>query len=155
MIEGVKALGLETCVTLGMLTRDQAKRLAEAGLASYNPNLDTSPEHYAAHHHHPALPRSPRHARLAVRSADIPVCYGGIVGMGESLEDRIGMITTSPSLPEHRELDAHQYAGAGRGHAARRRRADRSTLEFVRVVAVARITMHRPRLSGSLLAVRT
>ena len=94
MVEGVKALGLETCATLGMLTGAQAGRLKAAGLDYYNHNLDTSPEYYGA-----IITTRTYQDRLDtlghVRDAGIRVCCGGIVGMGESAEDRIG---TRPSL---------------------------------------------------------
>ena len=102
MVEGVKALGLETCVTLGMLTGAQARRLKGAGLDYYNHNLDTSPEYYEQ-----IITTRIYQERLdtlrAVRAAGIHVCCGGIVGMGESLDDRIGMIATLASLPAHPE----------------------------------------------------
>ena len=117
MVEGVKALGLETCVTLGMLDGGQAQRLKSAGLDYYNHNLDTSPEFYGA-----IISTRTYEDRLDtlahVREAGIHVCCGGIVGMGESREDRIGMIATLASLPEHPEVGSNQHAGAGCRHAA-------------------------------------
>jgi biotin synthase len=102
MVTGVKALGLETCATLGMLTPAQAQRLKTAGLDYYNHNLDTSPEFYGE-----IITTRTYQDRLdtlaCVRDAGIRVCCGGIVGMGESVEDRIGMIATLASLPEHPE----------------------------------------------------
>ena len=102
MVEGVKALGLETCATLGMLTGPQARRLKDAGLDYYNHNLDTSPEFYD----HIITTRTYQD-RLEtldhVRDAGIHVCCGGIVGMGETREDRVGMIATLASLPVHPE----------------------------------------------------
>src|SRR5262249_32593092 len=102
MVEAVKAIGLETCATLGMLTQAQARRLKAAGLDYYNHNLDTSPEHYGA-----IITTRTHQARLDtlghVREAGIHVCCGGIVGMGESADDRIGMIATLASLPVHPE----------------------------------------------------
>ncbi len=102
MVEGVKALGLETCATLGMLTREQAARLKASGLDYYNHNLDTSPEYYGA-----IITTRTYRDRLDtldhVRSAGIHVCCGGIVGMGEGLDDRVGMIATLASLPVHPE----------------------------------------------------
>ena len=102
MIEGVKALGLETCVTLGMLTGSQAQRLKEAGLDYYNHNLDTSPDFYGQ-----IISTRTYEDRLEtlehVRAAGIHVCCGGIVGMGETREDRIGMIQTLANLPVHPE----------------------------------------------------
>ena len=102
MVEGVKALGLETCATLGMLTPGQAKRLKGSGLDYYNHNLDTSPEFYGE-----IITTRTYQDRLdtlgAVRDAGIHVCCGGIVGMGEGAEDRAGMIATLASLPVHPE----------------------------------------------------
>src|SRR5262249_22442685 len=102
MVRGVKAVGLETCATLGMLTQHQARRLKAAGLDYYNHNLDTSPEYYGA-----IITTRTYQERLdtlaRVRAAGIRVCCGGIVGMGESAEDRIGMIATLASLPAHPE----------------------------------------------------
>ena len=102
MVEGVKALGLETCATLGMLTSDQAQRLKRSGLDYYNHNLDTSPEFYGA-----IITTRTYQDRLDtldhVRDAGINVCCGGIVGMGEGAEDRVGMIATLASLPVHPE----------------------------------------------------
>src|SRR5271167_1339903 len=102
MVEGVKALGLETCATLGMLTAPQARRLKNAGLDYYNHNLDTSPEFYGA-----IITTRTYEDRLdtleRVREAGIHVCSGGIVGMGEGLDDRAGMIATLANLPVHPE----------------------------------------------------
>src|SRR5436190_21772598 len=102
MVEAVKVLGLETCATLGMLTRVQAERLKRAGLDYYNHNLDTSPEYYGA-----IISTRTYADRLAtlehVRAAGIAVCCGGIVGMGEGIEDRVGLIVTLANLPVHPE----------------------------------------------------
>ena len=102
MIEGVRALGMETCVTLGMLTDTQTTRLREAGLDYYNHNIDTSEEFYGE-----IITTRSFRDRLdtlnAVRGADIKVCCGGIVGMGESRSDRAGMLTTLANLPKHPE----------------------------------------------------
>lgn len=98
MVRGVKALGLEACVTLGMLDDDQAKRLAEAGLDFYNHNLDTSPEYYSS-----IISTRTFQDRLdtiaRVRTAGIKVCSGGILGMGESREDRAGLLHELANLP--------------------------------------------------------
>src|SRR5262249_25071388 len=102
MVEGVKALGLETCATLGMLSVAQAQRLKAAGLDYYNHNIDTSPEFYGR-----IITTRTYRDRLEtlahVRDAGIHVCCGGIVGMGEGPEDRVGMIATLASLPAHPE----------------------------------------------------
>ncbi len=142
MVEGVKALGLESCVTLGMLTPPQAGRLKDAGLDYYNHNLDTSPEFYGE-----IITTRVYQDRLdtlaTVRDAGINVCCGGIVGMGETLEDRIGMIHALATLPSHPEsvpinmlvqVEGTPLAGGG---------ARIDGIDFVRTIAVARITMPR------------
>ena len=100
MVEGVRALGLESCVTLGMLTALQADRLKNAGLDYYNHNLDTSPEYYPD-----IISTRTYQDRLDtlahVRDAGINVCCGGIVGMGEHASDRAGLIAALASLPKH------------------------------------------------------
>jgi biotin synthase len=139
MVEGVKALGLETCATLGMLTAKQAQRLKDSGLDYYNHNLDTSPEFYGE-----IISTRTYRERLdtleAVRDAGIAVCCGGIVGMGEGEDDRIGLIATLASLPTHPEsvpinmlvqVEGTPLMGEGR----------LDPLEFVRTIAVARIAM--------------
>ena len=99
-IAGVKALGLETCATLGMLRADQAVRLHEAGLDYYNHNLDTSPEYYAS-----VVTTRTYEDRLQtlahVRAAGMKTCCGGILGMGESRADRVGLLHALATLPEH------------------------------------------------------
>jgi len=135
----VKDLGLEACCTLGMLKEGQAEQLKLAGLDYYNHNLDTSPEFYDA-----IITTRTYQDRLDtlahVRDAGIHVCCGGIVGMGESREDRIGMIATLASLPVHPEsvpinmlvkVEGTPLAAA----------APLDPIEFVRSIAVARITM--------------
>ncbi|MBV1900907.1 MAG: biotin synthase BioB, partial [Kordiimonadaceae bacterium] len=100
MVEGVKELGLETCMTLGMLDDHQTKQLATAGLDYYNHNIDTSEEFYSK-----IISTRTYQDRLdtlaRVRAEGINVCSGGIVGMGESPEDRAGMLLTLANLPEH------------------------------------------------------
>src|SRR5215475_5897778 len=102
MVAGVKAIGLESCATLGMLTGSQAQRLKSAGLDYYNHNLDTSPEYYDQ-----IITTRTYQDRLdtlaQVRAAGIRVCCGGILGMGERLEDRIELLRTLANLPEHPE----------------------------------------------------
>jgi biotin synthase len=141
MVEGVKALGLETCVTLGMLTGAQAQRLKDAGLDYYNHNLDTSPEFYD----HIITTRTYQD-RLEtldhVREAGINVCCGGIVGMGEAREDRVGMIATLASLPAHPEsVPINMLVKVAGTPLAGESALD--PIEFVRTIAVARITMPR------------
>jgi biotin synthase len=139
MVGGVRALGLETCATLGMLTAPQAARLRNAGLDYYNHNLDTSPEFYGE-----IISTRAYQDRLDtlshVRAAGIHVCCGGIVGMGEGRQDRIGMIVALASLPAHPEsvpinllvrVEGTPLAGADA----------LEPFEFVRTIAVARIAM--------------
>ena len=139
MVKGVKALGMETCVTLGMLTGDQARLLKHCGLDYYNHNLDTSPEYYGE-----IITTRTYQDRLDtlehVRKAGIHVCCGGIVGMGEGLEDRIGMIATLASLPVHPESVPINMLVRVEGTPL----ADAQILDpldFVRTIAVARICM--------------
>jgi biotin synthase len=139
MVEGVKALGLETCATLGMLTPEQAKRLKRSGLDYYNHNLDTSPEFYGE-----IITTRTYQDRLdtlgAVRDAGIHVCCGGIVGMGEAPEDRAGLIATLASLPVHPEsVPINMLVQVEGTPLAAGAKLD--PLEFVRTIAVARITM--------------
>jgi biotin synthase len=141
MVEGVKALGLETCATLGMLTAEQARRLKESGLDYYNHNLDTSPEFYQE-----IITTRTYQDRLEtlghVREAGIHVCCGGIVGMGERREDRIGMIAVLASLPVHPEsVPINMLVRVGGTPLAGEQTLD--PIEFVRTIAVARITMPR------------
>jgi len=139
MVEGVRALGLETCATLGMLTAPQAARLKNAGLDYYNHNLDTSPEFYGE-----IISTRIYQDRLDtldhVRAAGIHVCCGGIVGMGEGRQDRIGMIATLASLPAHPESVPINLLVRVEGTPLAREAAF-DPLEFVRTVAVARIAM--------------
>jgi biotin synthase len=137
MIGGVKALGLETCATLGMLTPDQAKALKAAGLDYYNHNLDTSPEYYGE-----VVTTRTYDDRLDtlahVRDAGMSVCCGGIVGMGESRADRAGLLHALATLPAHPEsLPVNALVpipGTPLGDSE-----PIDGLEFVRTIAVARI----------------
>ena len=145
MVAGVKAMGLETCMTLGMLSRGQARQLKDAGLDYYNHNIDTSPEHYGE-----IITTRTFQERLdtleEVREAGIAVCCGGIVGMGETREDRVGFIHALATLPKHPEsvpinaLVPVKGTVLGDMFAGERMIDD---IEFVRTVAVARITMPR------------
>jgi biotin synthase len=141
MIEGVRAMGLETCVTLGMLTGAQAKRLKQAGLDYYNHNLDTSPEFYGE-----IITTRTYQERLDtlehVRDAGIHVCCGGIVGMGEGVEDRVGMIHALATLPVHPESVPINMLVQVEGTPLARG-AGIDAIDFVRTIAVARITMPR------------
>jgi biotin synthase len=141
MVEGVKALGLETCATLGMLTGPQARRLKDSGLDYYNHNLDTSPEFYGE-----IITTRTYRDRLEtlahVREAGIHVCCGGIVGMGETREDRVGMIATLASLPVHPEsVPINMLVKVAGTPLAGEAALD--PIEFVRTIAVARIAMPR------------
>ncbi len=139
MIREVRALGMETCATLGMLTPDQAVELKEAGLDYYNHNIDTSPEYYDK-----VITTRTFQDRLdtleAVRGAGLKVCCGGILGMGETMRDRAQMLITLANLPTHPEsvpinqlvqipgTPLHGNAGV-------------DAFDFVRVIAVARLMM--------------
>ena len=147
MAAGVKAMGLETCMTLGMLTQEQADRLAAAGLDYYNHNLDTSPDYYRE-----VITTRTYKERLdtldRVRTAGIAVCCGGIVGMGETRKDRIGFLHALATLPSHPEsvpINALvPVKGTSLGDKASRGAHERiDDIEFVRTVAVARILMPR------------
>lgn len=141
MVQQVKAMGLETCVTLGMLKNGQPERLKSAGLDYYNHNLDTAPEHYAdiitTRRYEDRLDTIER-----VRSAGIKVCCGGIVGMGESRTVRAGLIAELANLnpyPESVPIN-HLVKVPGTPLA---QAEDLDPLEFVRTIAAARITMPR------------
>lgn len=139
MIQAVKALGMETCMTLGMLTQEQAQHLKQAGLDYYNHNLDTSPEFYAqvvtTHTYQQRLDTLEN-----VRSAGIKVCSGGIIGMGESRRDRAHLLQQLANLAEHPEsVPINDLVAMEGTPLANAHRID--PLEFVRTVAVARILM--------------
>ncbi|MDR0781844.1 MAG: biotin synthase BioB [Pseudomonadales bacterium] len=139
MVKGVRALGLETCMTLGQLSREQTQALAEAGLDYYNHNIDTSRDYYQ----HIITTRrfEERLDTLAeVRAAGIKVCSGGIVGMGESQRDRIGFLRELANLPQHPDSvpinNLVKIAGTPLESVA-----DIDPFDFVRMIAVARILM--------------
>ena len=139
MVEGVKALGLETCVTLGMLKPGQAERLRDAGLDYYNHNLDTSPQFYGE-----IISTRTYRDRLEtlerVRAAGIRVCCGGIVGMGESRADRAALIAQLARLdPQPESVPINALVSVEGTPLARVESID--PLEFVRTIAVARICM--------------
>jgi biotin synthase len=145
MVQGVRAMGLETCMTLGMLTPAQADRLSDAGLDYYNHNIDTSPERYDQ-----VITTRTMDDRLDtlsnVRLAGINVCSGGIVGMGETREDRVGFIHTLATLPDHPQSVPINALVPVKGTVLGDMLADTplakiDDVEFVRTVAVARITM--------------
>ncbi len=141
MVRAVKALGMETCVTLGMLTQDQARQLKEAGLDYYNHNLDTSPEFYG--HIISTRTYQDRLDTLEhVRDAGIRVCCGGIVGMGESRRVRAGLIAQLASMDPYPEsVPINKLVRVEGTPLAEVETLD--TFEFIRTIAVARITMPR------------
>ncbi len=141
MVREVHALGLETCATLGMLSPDQAKVLKDAGLDYYNHNLDTSPEFYGE-----IITTRTYQDRLdtlqAVRAADLKVCCGGILGMGESSADRAQLLLTLANLPQHPEsVPVNQLVQVQGTPLAGSEPLD--PFEFVRAIAVARLLMPR------------
>ena len=141
MVREVKALGMETCVTLGMLDDEQAARLRDAGLDYYNHNIDTSPEYYGD-----IITTRTFDDRLQtlgrVRDAGLNVCCGGIVGMGEARRDRAAMLQTLATLPEHPEsVPVNLLVRVGGTPLAES--PDFDELEFVRTIAVTRLMMPR------------
>jgi biotin synthase len=141
MVQGVKALGLETCMTLGMLDEDQAQALAEAGLDYYNHNLDTSPEFYGE-----IITTRTYQDRLEtlanVRKAGMKVCCGGIVGMGEEVSDRAGLLIQLATMSEHPESVPVNMLVKVEGTPLADQ-ADLDPFDFIRTIAVARILMPR------------
>lgn len=139
MVKQVKGLGLETCMTLGMLSGEQAGQLAEAGLDYYNHNLDTSPEYYGE-----VITTRTYGDRLEtldnVRGAGLKVCSGGILGMGEKQEDRIGLLMQLANLVEHPESVPINMLIRIKGTPLENM-DDVDPIEFVRAIAVARIIM--------------
>ncbi len=139
MVKGVKAMGLETCMTLGMLDNDKAQDLADAGLDYYNHNLDTSPEYYGN-----IITTRTYQDRLDtlqnVRNAGMKVCCGGIMGMGEDLKDRVGLLTTLANLPDHPESVPINMLVKVEGTPLDQT-ADLEPFDFIRTIAVARIMM--------------
>lgn len=152
MVRGVRALGMEACCTLGMLSEPQAKKLADAGLTAYNHNLDTSRSFYGS-----VISTRTYDDRLrtleVVRKAGITVCSGGIIGMGESIDDRCAMLATLANLdPQPESVPVNALApmpGTPLGD-----RAPVDPLELVRMIATARILIPkaRVRLSAGRLA---
>ncbi len=140
IVESVKSLGLETCMTLGMLTEDQAGKLADAGLDYYNHNIDTSAEYYGE-----IITTRTFEDRLKtlgyVRDAGMKTCTGGIVGMGETRDDRARMIHTLAVMPKHPESVPINMLIKIEGTPLAANDAEQDILEFVRTVAVARIAL--------------
>ena len=139
MVKGVRELGLESCMTLGMLTQEQAGELAEAGLDYYNHNLDTSPEYYGD-----IITTRTYQDRLEtldhVRDAGMKVCSGGIVGMGEQQTDRAGLLQQLANLPQHPESVPINMLVRVEGTPLEDEQ-DLDPFEFIRTIAVARIMM--------------
>ncbi len=137
-------MGLEACVTAGMLTDEQALRLAEAGLTAYNHNLDTSPEHYDK-----IITTRSYQERLEtlqrIRSAGITICCGGIIGMGESIDDRASLLSVLASMDPHPESVPINSLVAVEGTPLEQMKPV-EPLELVRMVATARIVMPRSRV---------
>jgi biotin synthase len=139
MVEGVAELGMEVCATLGMVTADQAGRLAKAGLTAYNHNIDTSPEYYAD-----IISTRKFDDRLQtlnhVREAGMTVCCGGIVGLGETRKDRAGMLMTLATMEPHPEsVPINQLVAVPGTPLAEQKAID--LFEFLRTIAVARVLM--------------
>jgi len=151
MVKGVNDLGMEVCCTLGMLSEDQAKKLADAGLYAYNHNLDTSSEYYGE-----IISTRTYNDRLEtldnVRKAGVSVCCGGIIGLGESHNDRIKMLHTLATLPEHPESVPVNALVRIKGTPLENNpKVD--SWDMVRMIATARILM--PRAMVRLSAGRT
>lgn len=151
MVKGVNEMGMEVCCTLGMLTEDQAKKLADAGLYAYNHNLDTSKEHYGE-----IISTRTYEDRLNtldnVRKAGVTVCCGGIIGLGETHEDRIGMLHTLSTMPEHPESVPINSLVAIKGTPLENN-TKVDVWDMVRMIATARILM--PKTMVRLSAGRT
>jgi biotin synthase len=152
MVKGVKALGMEACMTLGMLTDDQAKQLADAGLDYYNHNIDTSEEFYAS-----VVKTRSFGDRLdtleKVQDAGIKVCCGGILGLGEKPTDRVEMLRTLANLPQHPESVPINMLIPIEGTPIAQTATPVDPFEFVRTIALARIMM--PKSDVRLAAGRT
>lgn len=144
MVRGVRELGMEACVTAGMLTDQQASRLAEAGLTAYNHNLDTSAEHYSQ-----IISTRTYEERLEtlqrVRTAGIQLCCGGILGLGESLDDRAALLEVLATLDPHPESVPINVLVAVEGTPLEDQ-PPVDPLELVRMVATARILMPHSRV---------
>lgn len=146
MVKGVRDMGMETCMTLGMLTADQAQQLADAGLDYYNHNIDTAPENYAN-----IISTRTFEDRVEtlenVRDAGINVCCGGIVGLGEKRSDRVGFIHALATMPHPESVPINQLVpvkGTVLGDMLEGTPLGTiDEIEFVRTVAVARIVMPR------------
>jgi biotin synthase len=140
MVSAIKDVGMETCVTLGMLTANQAKRLSNAGLDFYNHNVDTSPEFYGK-----IITTRTLQDRIDtlthVREAGIRVCCGGIIGMGETIADRLGMLVLLANLPRHPESVPINLWNEVKGVPVNDTAERADPIALARLVAVARIMM--------------
>jgi biotin synthase len=140
MVRAVKELGMETCATLGMLTSSQAVRLRDAGLDFYNHNVDTSPEFYDR-----IITTRTLQDRIDtlehVRSAGIKVCCGGIIGMGEAVEDRLGMLVLLANMPKHPESVPINLWNEVKGVPVKDTAQRPDAIALARLIAVARIMM--------------
>lgn len=152
MVKGVNNMGMEVCCTLGMITEDQAQKLKDAGLYAYNHNLDTSEEHYEE-----IITTRTYDNRLDtltnVRKANISVCSGGIIGMGETINDRVGMLHTLASLPEHPESVPVNALVPVPGTPLEEQ-PKVSVWDMVRMIATARIIMPKAQVRLSAGRVR-
>jgi biotin synthase len=151
MVKGVNEMGMEVCCTLGMLTEDQANKLADAGLYAYNHNLDTSKEHYTE-----IITTRTYEDRLNtldnVRKAGVSVCCGGIIGLGETHDDRIKMLHTLSTMPEHPESVPINALVAIKGTPLENNQKT-DVWDMIRMIATARILM--PKAMVRLSAGRT
>ena len=144
MVKGVRNLGMEACVTAGMLTEEQASRLAEAGLTAYNHNLDTSPEYYES-----IITTRTYQDRLdtikRVREAGINVCCGGIIGLGETYGDRASLLEVLSNMNPHPESVPINSLVAIEGTSLENRK-EVDSIEMIRMIATARILMPKSKI---------
>lgn len=144
MVQGIRDIGMEACVTLGMLTEQQAKKLADAGLTAYNHNIDTSPEYYDK-----IITTRKFEDRINtinnVRKAGISVCCGGIIGMGESVTDRASMLSILNSMSPHPESVPINALVPAKGTPLETQKPVDS-IEFIRMIAVTRIVLPTSRI---------
>ena len=144
MVKGVRDLGMEACVTAGMLTEEQASKLSEAGLTAYNHNLDTSPEYYES-----IISTRTYQDRLdtikRVRDAGINVCCGGIIGLGETYEDRASLLKVLSNMNPHPESVPINSLVAIEGTSLEHRK-EVDSIEMIRMIAAARIIMPKSKI---------
>lgn len=144
MVRGIRDMGMEACVTLGMLTEEQAQKLADAGVTAYNHNIDTSPEYYDK-----IITTRKFTDRINtienVRKAGISVCCGGIIGMGESIADRASMLCVLANMTPHPESVPINALVPAKGTPLENQEP-LDAIEFIKTVAVARILMPQARV---------